>query len=495
MAYINIKPKEDAINYEMIGRIMGQLLMVEAGFMALPLAVCLFYKEKDFVAFLIVMLLTFSMGMWLNLHCRPQQRVLRRRDGLLLASMAWVVFSLYGMLPYLFCSTPLDVSEGFFEAMSGFTTTGATVIRDVESCSRGILLWRAVTQWIGGLGIILFTLTFIPSLNNNGSLMLFHAEATGITHDKLGARISRTAKILWALYTLITVVLILLLWLGPMSLYDSVCHGLTAISTGGFSTKNNGIAAYDSPYIKLVLTLFMFVGGVSFGLIISSLKKSWRMFWENDVFRCYVYIIVIFYVLMVFAIVGLNHFSGLESVTIDPLFHIVSAMTSTGFSAGNWEGWGILVLTLTFFMMYVGACAGSTTGGAKVDRLLYLVKNFIFIVRQYVRPRLIHSVNVNGQHMNTERGNEIGAFIFIYTVLIVVGGVVLVAEGFPIVDAFFSSFSCVSNNGLGAGITGVTGSFDFLPAFGKWVMSLMMLAGRLEIMTLLALFVPDFWRK
>ncbi len=495
MAYFNADTANKAINYRMIGRILGQLLMVEAGFMTLPLAVCLYYGEKDTLAFLLVMLLTLSMGVGLIFFNKPQHSVLRRRDGLLLASVAWVVFSLFGMLPYIFCSTPLNISEGFFEAMSGFTTTGATVIREVERCGRGILLWRAVTQWIGGLGIILFTLTFIPSLNNNGSLMLFHAEATGITHDKLGARISRTAKKLWVLYTLLTIVLVLMLWMGPMGIFDSLCHGLTAISTGGFSTKNDGIAAYHSPYIKMVLTVFMFVGGVSFGLIISALKKSWRVFWENDVFRTYVYIIAVFFVLMVFAIVGLNHYSGWESVTIDPLFHIVSAMTSTGFSAGDWEGWGVLVLTLTFFMMYVGACAGSTTGGAKVDRLLYLVKNFLAVVRQYVRPRLLHSVNVNGQHLNSERGNEIVAFIFIYTMLIVVGGVVLVAQGFPIVDAFFSSFSCVSNNGLGAGITGITGSFDFLPSLGKWVMSLLMLAGRLEIITLIALLVPDFWRK
>lgn len=495
MAHLNIKPASNAINYKMIGRILGQLLMVEAGFMAFPLVVCLIYKEHDAMVFLSILLLTLLTGMAMNYLIRPQSNVLKRRDGLLLASIAWVFFSLFGMLPYLFCSTPLNVSEGFFEAMSGFTTTGATVIRDVEECSKGILLWRAISQWIGGLGIILFTLTFIPALNNSGSLMLFHAEATGITHDKLGARISRTAKKLWLLYTLLTVVLIVLLGVGPMGFFDCICHGLTTISTGGFSTKNVGIAAYDSAYIKSVLIIFMFIGGVSFGLIISAMRYSWREFWKNDVFRAYIYIIIIFYVLMVSAIVGSHQFNGWQSVTTDPLFHITSAMTSTGFSAGNWEGWGILVLTITFFMMYVGACAGSTTGGAKIDRLLYMLKTFLYVVRQYVRPRLLHSVNVNGQHLDSERSNEIVAFIFIYSMLIVVGGLVLVAQGFPIVDAFFSSFSCVSNNGLGAGITGITGSFDFLPAFGKWVMSLMMLAGRLEIITLIALFVPDFWRK
>ncbi|MBR5102381.1 MAG: TrkH family potassium uptake protein, partial [Muribaculaceae bacterium] len=320
-------------------------------------------------------------------------------------------------------------------------------------------------------------------------------EATGITHDKLGARISRTAKRLWGLYTLLTIVLVVLLCVGPMNFFDSLCHAFTAISTGGFSTHNESIAGFNSPYTKSVLTLFMFVGGVSFGLILLSVRNAWSVFWRNDVFRAYVFIIGIFYAVMVLAIVFGGNYTGLESVTIDPIFHIVSAMTSTGFSAGNWEGWGILVLTLTFFMMYVGACAGSTTGGLKVDRLLFLIKNLRFVVRRYVRPRLINSININDQRVEPEKSNEISAYIFIFTLLIVVGGVVLVAQGFPIVDAFFSSVSCVANNGLGAGVTGTTGSYDFLPAIGKWVMSFLMLAGRLEIITLLALLMPSFWRK
>ena len=399
------------------------------------------------------------------------------------------------MLPFMLCKTPLNVSEAFFEAMSGFTTTGATVIRDVESCSKGILMWRALTQWIGGLGIILFTLTFIPTLNNSGSLMMFHAEATGITHDKLGARIANTAKRLWALYTLFTVVLVLLLWAGPMNLFDSMCHAATAISTGGFSTHNDGIAAFDSPYTKSVLIVFMFIGGISFVLIISAVRNSWRELWRNDVFRTYVIIIAAFYVIMVFAVVSSGHYQGWQSVSVDPLFHIVSALTSTGFSAGNWEGWGFLVLTMTFFMMYVGACAGSTTGGLKIDRFLYLTKNMRFVLKRYVRPRFMKAINVNGQSVEPEQASEIVAYIFIFSILIVIGGVMLVAQGFPIVDAFFSSVSCVANNGLGAGVTGVTGSYDFLPSSGKWLMSFLMLAGRLEIMSLLAILTPSFWRR
>lgn len=479
----------------MVFKVLGQLLLVETAFMSLPLAVCLFNGEHDWLAFAATIAVTLAVGATTTFGIKPRSALLHRHDGLLLASLAWVMFSLFGMLPFMLCDTPLTASEAFFEAMSGFTTTGATVIRDVEVCSHGILVWRALTQWIGGLGIILFTLTFIPSLNNSGSLMMFHAEATGITHDKLGARIARTAKLLWALYTLLTILLITLLWLGPMTLFDSICHGFSAISTGGFSTRNQSIADFDSAYIKGVLTLFMLVGGVSFTLIITSVRNSWRSLWRDEVFRTYLTIIAVFYILMVVAVLRGGHATGWQSVTIDPIFHIVSALTSTGYSAGNWEGWGVMVLTLTMFMMYVGACAGSTTGGAKIDRLVFLLKNMRLVVRRYVRPRLLQSVSVAGNYISHEMAGEIIAFIFVYTLLIAMGGVMLVAQGFPIVDAFFSSLSCVSNNGLGAGVTGITGSFDFLPESGKWMMSMLMLAGRLEIITLLAVFTRSFWRK
>lgn len=482
------------INFAMILRVLGQLAMVEAAFMALPLLMCLYKGESDWKAFVISLTVTAAMGVMCNYLVRPKSRKLYRRDGLLLASVAWIVFSVFGMMPFLLCSTPLNLTEAFFEAMSGFTTTGATVIRDVESCSHGILLWRALTQWVGGLGIIIFTLTFIPALNNSGSLIMFHAEATGITHDKLGARISRTAKILWGLYSALTLLLVVLLWIGPMGFFESLCQSFTAISTGGFSTRNDSIAAFNSPYIKVVLTVFMFVGGVSFSLILAVAKKWGRGLWRNDVLKAYVVMILLFYVGVVIAIVTRGNYTGWQSVTVDPLFHIVSAVTSTGFSAGDWEGWGFFVLTLTFFMMYIGACAGSTTGGAKVDRVLYMFKNFILVVKRYIRPRLMRSISVNDQHIDNEKGSEILAFMVIYTLLIVFGGLVLVAQGFPIVDAFFSSFSCVSNNGLGAGVTGITGSYDFLPSSGLWIMSFLMLAGRLEIMTIIALFLPSFWR-
>ena len=484
-----------SINFLKQVNLIGLLLIIEAAFMFVPFLVCIFQQEKDWLPFLISILLASGLGLVLKLRIHPLSDNLGRKDGCMLTCMVWVIYSLFGMMPYILGSPHLNISEGFFEAMSGFTTTGATVIRDVESCSHGILLWRALTQWIGGLGIVLFTLTVIPSLNNRRGIFMFHAEVSGITHDKIGARIANTAKILWGLYGVITLILIGLLWVGPMNFFESVCHAFATISTGGFSTHNDSIASYDSFYVKFVLTIFMFIGGVNFGLIYAALRRRAKDLWTNDVFKAYIYLILINYIVTLVSIFHSGNFQGWQSLTIDPIFHIVSAMTSTGFGAGNFELWGELALVLTILMMYFGACAGSTTGGAKIDRLLYLIKNFKVEVRRAISPRSMKAVRINNQIITPENTNEIIAFLLIYTTLILVGGILLSAMDFPIVDAFFSSISCASNNGLGAGVTGVTGSYDFVPSVGKWVMSFLMLAGRLEVFALIMLLTPSFWRK
>lgn len=475
--------------------LLGLLLIIEAGFMAVPLAVCLAYGESDWLPFLVSIGITAVAGILLRTLPRPRSESLGRRDGCMITCVVWIMYSLFGMLPFMLGSPRLNVSEGFFETMSGFTTTGATVIRDIESCSHGIQMWRALTQWIGGLGIVLFTLTVIPSLNNSRGIFMFHAEVSGITHDKIGARIANTAKILWGLYGVITIILIGLLWIGPMNFFESVCHAFAAISTGGFSTHNDSIASYDSFYVKTVLSIFMFIGGVNFGLIYAAVTSRVRDLLKNDVLRAYLWLIALNYILTVISILHAGNWTGWQNLTIDPVFHIVSAMTSTGFGAGNFEAWGELALVLTIIMMFFGACAGSTTGGAKIDRLLYMLKNFKVEIKRAVSPRSMQAIRINNQVVTPEHTNEIIAFLLIYTALIIVGGVLLSALDFPIVDAFFSSVSCASNNGLGAGVTGVTGSYDFVPAVGKWVMSFLMLAGRLEIFALIMLVTPSFWRR
>lgn len=483
------------INLQKQLNLLGLLLIIEAAFLTAPLLVCVFMGETDWLPFLVTIGVTSLCGLILRTAIKPQSDNLGRKDGCMITCMVWIVYSLFGMLPFILGSPHLNISEGFFEAMSGFTTTGATVIRDIESCSHGIQLWRALTQWIGGLGIVLFTLTVIPSLNNSRGVFMFHAEVSGITHDKIGARIANTAKILWGLYGVITLILIGLLWIGPMSFFESVCHAFACISTGGFSIHNDSIASYESFYVKLVLTVFMFIGGVNFGLIFAALKGKISALWKNDVFRAYLWLIAINYIVTLISIFHAGKWQDWQSLTINPIFHIVSAMTSTGFGAGNFEVWGGLALVLTILMMYFGACAGSTTGGAKIDRLLYLFKNFRVEIKRAVSPRSMKAVRINNQVITSENTNEIIAFLLIYTALILFGGILLSAMDFPIVDAFFSSISCASNNGLGAGVTGVTGSFDFVPSTGKWVMSVLMLAGRLEVFALIMMVTPSFWRK
>lgn len=492
---IRVRKPRPVINFARVCEVLGLLLLVETVFMLLPLGLCLCEGNPDWQAFSIAVAATGALGLGLKYGARPADPVLRRRDGCLLTALVWVVFSLMGMIPFMLCVTPLDVSEAFFETMSGFTTTGATVIRDVERCSRGILLWRALMQWIGGMGIVVFTLAIIPSLNNGGGLSMFNSEVSGITHDKLEARIAATAKYLWGLYAAITGVLVLLLWVGPMNLFESVCQAMATVSTGGYSTRNESIAGFGSTYVKVVLTVFMFVGGVNFSLLVAAAKGSLRQVWRNDVLRMFLSLIAVYLVVIVLLNIYHGCFGGGADGVVDPLFHIVSAMTSTGFGVCDFESWDATVLVLTIFMMYVGACAGSTTGGAKLDRLLYLVKNFRLQVSRSVSPRLMRSVRVGGSCITPEQADMISAFMLIFTFIIVVGGVCLATMGFPIVDAFFSSVSCAANNGLGAGVTGVSGSYDLLPPAGRWLMSLLMLAGRLEVFTVIVLLAPAFWRR
>ncbi len=489
------KKKRSLINLPMLLRVSGWLMMIESLFMLIPMGTCLYFRESDWLPFALTAAGTGATGFVLSRHIRPSHYSMSKRDGFLLTAMVWVVFSIFGMLPFMFCKMPISLSDAFFEAMSGFTTTGASVLLDVTHMSHGIHIWRATMQWLGGMGIILFTLAVIPMLNSSGGMLMFNAEVTGITHDKLRPRISQTAKALWMLYFAFTIMLVALLWSGPMNFFDSVCHAFGTISTGGYSTRNEGIAAFNSIYVKVVLTIFMFVGGVNFSLIYRSLRGEFGALRRNDVFRTYVGLITVMYILFVIGITTQGTYEGWEDLTIDPLFQIVSTMTSTGFTPSNFEQWGPLVLALVFMLMLFGACAGSTSGGAKIDRLLFLVKNCRNELYRCIYPHAIMSVRVNGKVVSNDIVGKVIAFLCIYMLLISIGGTAMAAMGVPIIDAFFSAFSCLSNTGLGAGITGYGGSYEMLPDAAKWLLSFLMLTGRLEIFTVLLLFAPSFWRK
>ena len=490
------KYRFNSINVAGVFRVLGWLMVIEGAFMCLPLVTCLIYGESDWLAFAIAAGGTALLGtVMTRLLKAPTSKGMGKREGFLLTALVWVVFSIFGMIPFMICSTPVPLDDAFFEAMSGFTTTGASVLGYIDSMSHGIQIWRALTQWIGGMGIIIFTLAVIPMLNSSGGMQMFNAEVTGITHDKIRPRISQTAKTLWGIYIALTLLLIFFLWLGPMGIFDSVCHAFGAISTGGFSTDPDGIYAWHSVYVKVVLTIFMFLGGVNFSLMFRVIRGDFRALRKNDVFRTYVGIILVTLVIFIIDIVARGCYTNWESVSVDPLFQIVSTITSTGYTPTNFESWGPLVLSITFFLMLCGACAGSTTGGAKIDRMLFLFKNSRNEIYRCVYPNSIQSVKVNGKVVSPDLVNKVIAFLCIYMLLIGAGGLVLTALGMPVIDSFFSSFSCLGNTGLGAGITGFGSNYEIVPCAGKWVLSFLMLVGRLEIFTVLIILTRPFWRK
>jgi trk system potassium uptake protein TrkH len=405
-----------------------------------------------------------------------------------------VVFSLFGMMPFMLCDTPLKLADAFFETISGFTTTGITVYPSVEHLSHGINMWRCLTQWLGGMGIILFTLAVLPMLNHSGGMQMFNAEVTGITHEKLRPRISQTAKTLWGVYFVLTVLMVLLLWIGPMSFFESICHAFSSVSTGGFSTMDNSIAHWDSIYIKSVVIVFMFLGGVNFALIYRAFIGDFKSLRQNDTFMTYLKIIILAYIAFVITIICQHQANSIEDLTIDPLFQIITTMTSTGLTATNLSNWGPFAISLIFLLMFFGACAGSTSGGAKIDRLLFLLRNSNNELYRSIHPNAIRSVRINGNIISPEVVSKVIAFLCIYVMIIVFGGVVLTAIGLPTVDSFFNSLSCVSNIGLEAD-TAHIGGFSAMPDIAKWILSLLMLTGRLEIFTVLILFTPAFWTK
>lgn len=484
------------VNIPVLLRVMGLLLIIEATFLLIPLGTCLAYGERDWMAFLISFAITLACGSVMTFAIHPSSSAMGKREGFLLTAMVWVFFSTFGMLPFILMKDePLSVSDAFFEAMSGFTTTGASIMTSISHLSHGAVIWRSLMQWIGGMGIILFTLAVIPMLNHSGGMQMFNAEVTGITHDKLRPRISQTAKSLWLIYFSLTAVLFGLLYIGPMEAFDAVCYAFSIMSTGGFATSDEGLGLWRSDYIEAVATFFMFIGGVSFTLIYRAVHRDFRAVWHNDVFRAYLGIVGICYVMFTLNIVLRGDVTSWKSVTLDPLFQIVSMISSTGFEIPEFASWGTFALSVVLVLMFFGACAGSTSGGAKIDRLIIMLQNCRNEIERCIHPNNIMTVRVNGKVIPHETVSKVVAFLSIYVLVIFVGGMILTAMGMPLVDSFFSTFTCISNTGLSAGVTGYGSTFSIVPDAGKWLLALIMLIGRLELFTVMLLFTPAFWRK
>lgn len=482
-----------AIKLRSVFRVVSWLILLEGAFLVLPLAVSLIYGESDWWTFVVAIgcaLVAGGSGTFLLRRSSPK---LHRLDAYLLTTLIWICYSLIGMIPFALGPHGIDVTSAFFETMSGFTTTGASVFQDVESLSHGILFWRSLTQWIGGLGIVLFILAVLPALNRDGGISMFNAEMTGITHDKLHPRIRQTAMSLWLVYLVLTVVMILLLWLGPMNLFDSVCHTFATLSTGGFSTHNSSITSFGSHYVAIVVTIFMLIGGVNFALLYNAARGKVRALFRDTVFRTFIGIVLVLYVLMVAAVWLKGDLESTGDILIQPLFIIASAITTTGFTYGDFTAWGSFVLCLIFLMMFSGACAGSTTGAIKIDRLIAVGKSLRNEMMLTLFPNRLTRVDISGRQIPTGKLRRVALFIILYFVLIGLGTMAATISGLDFTDAFFASASCTGNNGLGYGAT--ANSYGSLAPWLKWIFSFLMLTGRLELFTVLAIFTPSFWRE
>lgn len=486
------------VNFPMMAKVLGWILMMESCFMLVPFATSLYYGEYACArSFFLTLSFSAVLGAVMTFCIHPHHTNMRSREGIMITGLVWVLMSLLGCIPFLLTGVLTSFPDAFFEMMSGFTTTGASVIRDVEIVPKGLLIWRSLTQWIGGMGIILFTLAVVPMLNHSGGLSLFNAEVTGITHDKLRPRVSQTAKSLWMVYIVLTAVLFGLLCLGPMNVFDALCTTLSTTSTGGFSTRNASVMYWNSTYVNLVLTIFMFVCGVNFSLLYKFAKGDVKSLLSNDTLKWYFGFMALCSVIvggMFFANKGDTTDTALHT-GVQGFFEVISAATSTGFSAVDYESHGSIVAIIIFLVMIFGSCAGSTAGGAKIDRMVLMMKCISNEIYHVMHPNSIEIIRINGRAVTSDAFNKTAAFLSIYMLIIVVCTVVYSAYGVPPFDSLFVSVSMISNIGFGYGFTGINGSFADLSSVSKLVGAFEMLIGRLELFTIIVLFTRGFWKK
>ena len=482
------------INFRPIISIVGVLLVIIGLMMFIPLMFSFYYSSGDEQALLFSGLLTSSVGFifWFFTRGERGQRV-NKREGYMVVALGWLSMSIFGMLPYLLSGVIPNLTDAMFETVSGLTTTGASILSDIESIPKGILFWRSMTQWIGGMGIIVLTVAIFPLLGIGG-IELFVAESPGPTSDKIHPRIKETAKRLWLIYVSLTIVLTAILSLEGMIFYDAINHAMTTMSTGGFSTKNSSLAYFDSPLIQYTIIFFMLTAGTNFTIIYFGLKGKFDKVWQSDEFRTYLLIVSILMVLVSYTVYNLSGTSFEQSFR-DSTFQIVSVITTTGFVTADYTAWSPGLTMFFFILMFVGACAGSTSGGIKLVRHLVFFKNSILEFKRLLHPRAIIRIKIDKKIVAPRILTHILVFLLIYLILFVIGSIIVTIMGMDFISAVGAVATSLSNVGPGIGSVGPLENFANVPTPAKWLLSFFMLLGRLELFTILILFTPYFWKS
>ena len=482
------------LNLPLIYKVLGTLLQFEATLLALCFGMGLWFQESNHLTFGIPAIVTMAAGTLLRFFGRHAENRMSRRDGFLIVSLTWVVFSLAGMLPFLLSGYQPRVAAAFFETMSGFTTTGATAFNDIDILPRSILLWRSMTHWIGGMGIVFFTIAVLPNMGG-GEMKLFSAEATGLKIGKLHPRISTTARWMWSLYSLLTLACMGAYFLCGMNFFDAVCHGLSTIGTGGFSTHADSIAWFHSTRLQWVTTVFMFLASINCTLLyLFFVKRRVRDVFHDDELRCF---LVIFFVAAL-SITGILMYADhldFSTALRSAFFNTASLQSTTGFSDEDFMKRHPTIWLILSLISIIGACAGSTSGGLKCVRALMVWRLTKAELKKMLHPHAVLPVRINNMLITSQTARTIFVFFVVYFMLIMVSTFVMVVMGLSLLDSFGLAISSFSNVGPSIGhLIGPLGSWSVLNDTTLWLNSFLMLAGRLEIFSLLLPLTPAFWR-
>lgn len=481
------------INIRFITNILGRLMLIESACFLLCVIISLIYGESDTWAFVYAALITGVTGSCMAYVVKAPDKVLAKKDGYFTVTFVWLFFSLFGCLPFLLGHTIPSFVDAFFETISGFTTTGSSVLNNIESLPHATLFWRSMTQWLGGLGIAVLFLAILPSLGIEGR-DLYVAEVTGPTHNKMAATFYSSARKLWLFYLTLTCLETLLLLFGGMSLFDAICHAFATMATGGFSTKQASIAYWNSPYIQYVITVFMFMAATNFGLLYAAFKGDPKKIVRDEEFKWYT-IIIIFASLIITAGLYLTNWAGLEKCFRDALFQVVSILTTTGFATADYLLWPTLLGLIIFIIMFIGSCAGSTAGGIKVIRVVLLFKNSFTEMKRIIHPNAVINVKYDGKSVHPTVMTGVMAFFILFMIVFSIGSIIMAVFTEDIATACSAVISAMSNIGPGFGSIGPMDNFAHLNDAAKLVLAALMLIGRLEVFTVLVLFSKAFWKR
>ena len=479
------------MNYKIVLKTVGRLLWAEAILLCLPMFVSLYYKENLFHVYLIVMGLLLSAGAIMNLP-KPEKRTVYAREGFVIVSISWILLSFFGALPFVFSGEIPSLVDAFFETVSGFTTTGATILTDIESVSKSLLFWRAFTHWIGGMGILMFVLAFLPQKDMQ-SMHIMRAEVPGPSVGKIVSKTTVTARILYIIYGVLTIAQIIALLCCKMPLFDSVTTAFATAGTGGFSVKNASIAAYNSLPIEIVCTVFMLLFGINFNLFYLVLIKQFKRAFKSEELWTYLGIVAVST-----CIIALNITPIVKSFRVSlrqAVFQVASIITTTGFVTADFNQWPALSQCIIITLMFIGACAGSTGGGLKVGRIIILFKSSIRELRRALNPRRVKSIRLDNTVIEKETVSATCVYFVVYMLIIGISILLVSLNNLDFTTTFSSVVTCINNVGPGLSLVGPVENFSHLSVLSKLVLSADMLIGRLEVLPMMILFIPSTWKK